>query len=269
MEEPQMRRREFLTRSASLILGGYLAWGRAAPVLASDWQGASGCSRPRIALIIDDIGYSPSRTRQFLSLGIPITYAILPRLPHTQELAREIHDEGHEILLHQPMEPFDRSLHPGPGALYVGDEGGRIARTMMENLADVPFAEGVNNHMGSRFTSCRRETECVLGVIRERGLFFLDSLTSSRSVALEAARRLQVPSASRHIFLDHDSGRTAVLYALERLRLCALRKGFGIGIGHPHPETLQGIQRSIGPLRDSGIELVHVSGLIPPPEFPM
>jgi uncharacterized protein len=258
-----MKRREFLTKSASFILGGYLAL-RADPVSASGEERAPECSRPRLALIIDDIGNNPSRARQFLSLGIPITYAILPRLPHTQELAHEIHREGQEILLHQPMEPMDRSLHPGPGALYVGDGGGKIARTLMENLDEVPNANGVNNHMGSRFTSCRRETECVLEVVRERGLFFLDSLTSSRSVACETARRLQVPSAARHIFLDHDLSEEAVLGSMEKLRVCALRRGRAIGIGHPHPETLRGIRRTIGLLRDSGVDLVHVSDLIPP-----
>jgi uncharacterized protein len=262
LTEKRMRRREFLARGASFILGSYLAL-RSTPSSASVGERSRECGRPRLALIIDDIGNNPSRTRQFLALGIPITYAILPRLPHTRELAHEIHEEGQEILLHQPMEPFDRSLHPGPGALYVGDAGGKIVRTMMENLEDVPLADGVNNHMGSRFTSSRQETECALGVIREKGLFFLDSLTSPRSVACETARRLHVPTASRHIFLDHDLSEPAVLRAIESLRACALRRGVGIGIGHPHVETLQGIKRSINLLRDSGIDLVHVSELIP------
>ena len=262
MAERQMGRREFLAGGGSFILGSYLAF-RANPVSASEGKAPCECRKPRLALIIDDIGNNPSRARQFLALGIPITYAILPRLPHTTELAREIHGEGQEILLHQPMEPFDRSLHPGPGALYVGDAGGKIVRTMMENLDDVPFADGVNNHMGSRFTSCRQETECALEVVREKGLFFLDSLTSNRSVACETARKLHVPTAFRHVFLDHDLGELAVLRSIESLRVCALRRGMGIGIGHPHLETLQGIKQSIGALKDSGIELVHVSKLIP------
>ena len=139
-----------------------------------------------------------------------------------------------------------------------------MSKIMTENLAEVPFAFGVNNHMGSRFTSREREINDALAVLRGSGLFFIDSLTSSRSVACETARRLQVPAASRHIFLDHCIGENAVLFSLERLRLCALRQGSAIGIGHPLPETARAIARFTGMLRDTGISLVYASASSPP-----
>jgi polysaccharide deacetylase 2 family uncharacterized protein YibQ len=223
----------------------------------------SACGRSRIALIIDDIGSSTSSARRFLELEIPITFAILPRLRHTHEIALEIHREGHEVLLHQPMEPYDRLLNPGPGALYVGDEEERIARTLTENLSELPLAFGVNNHMGSRFTSCQREARTALSVLRGSGLFFVDSLTSRRSVICETARRLQVPAASRHIFIDHHPGQEAILFALEKLRRCALRTGRAIGIGHPFPDTARAVGLFAGTLKASDISLVYVSSLIP------
>jgi hypothetical protein len=134
---------------------------------------------------------------------------------------------------------------------------------MTENLAEVSYAYGVNNHMGSRFTSCPRETNDALGVLRGSGLFFVDSLTSGRSVVGETARRLQVPSVSRHIFLDHYPREESVLFALDRLRICALKKGSAIGIGHPFPETARAIGRFALGIRDSNVSLVYVSSLIP------
>lgn len=259
-----MNRRDFLTRSGAFLVGAFWGLGSLSRGFAFEGERDPACGRPRVALIIDDIGYSAFRARQFLALGIPITFAVLPRLPHSQDLACEIHSEGHEVMLHQPMEPFDRSLHPGPGALYVGDEGKKIERILTENLGEIPFVCGVNNHMGSRFTSYERETHDALGVIGERGLFFVDSLTSSRSVACETARRLRVPTAYRHIFLDHYPGEEAIFHSLEMLRICALKRGSGIGIGHPFPETARAIHRFTRVLRGSDISLVHISSMIPP-----
>jgi uncharacterized protein len=250
-----MRRRDFLIKGASFLLGSL--------------AGLSGLSRayaatlkPRLAIIIDDIGHSFPRARRFLDLTVPITFAILPRLSHSHDLACEIHREGHEIMLHQPMEPCDRGLSPGPGALYVGDGAGKIVKVMEENISEVPFASGVNNHMGSRFTASRREVQEALGVLRETDLFFVDSLTSSHSVAYETARRLAVPAAFRHVFLDHDPQEKAILHSLERLRLYALKYGRGIGIGHPHPETARAIELFVKEFGTSEVSLTHISDLI-------
>ncbi|PKN67359.1 MAG: hypothetical protein CVU57_03175 [Deltaproteobacteria bacterium HGW-Deltaproteobacteria-15] len=264
MPERAMKRREFLARSAAVLAGTFLGVNGLASAFASDMKGRSASSpSARIALIIDDIGFSIPRARQFLDLDVPITFSILPRLHHSHELADEIHRQGHEIMLHQPMEPYDRFLNPGPGALFVGDDEAKIARIMTENLSELPHAYGVNNHMGSRFTACQRETSDALGVLRGSGLFFVDSLTSGRSVVGETARRLKVPAASRHLFLDHYLGEEPTLFALDRLRICALKRGSAIGIGHPFPETARAIGRFARALRESEISLVYVSSLIP------
>jgi len=218
--------------------------------------------RPQIALIIDDIGGSRSRARHFLKLKEPITYSILPRLSHSQDLACEIHDHGHEIMLHQPMEPYNSRLDPGPGALYVGDGADRIAGVMEENIAHAPFATGVNNHMGSRFTSSEREMKEALKAVEKSGLFFVDSLTSSRSVAYKTARRFHMAAAARNIFLDNDHNEALILSQLFKLRRHALRYGSAIGIGHPFPQTARAIGRFSRALEDSSVSLVYVSALI-------
>jgi len=263
MPEHVMKRREFLSGGAALLADTFLSVNGLCSAFAADsLDDPTSCRRGRISLIIDDIGFSIARAQQFLDLDLPITYSILPRLHCSQVLADEIHMQGHEIMLHQPMEPYDRSLNPGPGALFVGDDERRITRIMTENLAEIPYAYGVNNHMGSRFTSSPRETRDALEVLRGSGLFFVDSLTSQRSVVGETARRMKVPAAARHIFLDHYPGEQQTLLALQRLMICALRRGSAIGIGHPFPETARAIGRFARVLQESNVSLVYVSRLI-------
>jgi hypothetical protein len=219
--------------------------------------------QPRIALIIDDIGYSLSHARQFLNLGIPITFAILPRLVYSYELALEIHDNGHEILLHQPMEPYNvESFDPGPGALYVGDGPDRIKRIIEKNISGVPYAAGVNNHMGSRFTETYKEIREALKFVRENGLFFVDSLTSSHSMAYRTAKKLHMPATGRNIFLDNLHDESAIYRQLNKLKRHSKKYGQAVGIGHPFPETVQSISRFVKNIKGSDISWVHVSNVL-------
>ena len=217
---------------------------------------------PRIALIIDDIGFSWSRARQFLELGVPLTFSILPRLAETHDIAFEVHTRGHEIMLHQPMEPYNSNFDPGPGALYVGDETEKIARIMGENIADVPFAIGVNNHMGSRLTTSPKESCDALGVVKDRGLFFVDSLTSSRSMAYATARRLKITAACRNIFIDNVMAESAILHQLHKLKHNAREHGHAIGIGHPFSETAMAIAQFVKDPKGSSISMVHISRVL-------
>ena len=257
-----MDRREFLVKSSFSLFGTLFAFNGFSRAFATTLSQAFSNSQPRIALIIDDIGRSSWQARQFLGLGIPITYAILPRLQKTRALAEEIHDQGHEIMLHQPMEPYESDIDPGPGALYVGDALNRIDRIMMENIADIPFAQGVNNHMGSRFNSCEKEMNEVLQVIKSEGFFFVDSLTTNRSAAYNTAKKLEVSAARRHIFLDNCLEESAILAQLTKLKSIALRNGYAIGIGHPFPETAKAVERFLGTLKDSPFNLVYISQVL-------
>ncbi|MBW1739237.1 MAG: divergent polysaccharide deacetylase family protein, partial [Deltaproteobacteria bacterium] len=253
-----MDRRSFLVKSASFLVGSLFGLNGFSKAFG-EYENST-YIRPRIALIIDDIGYSISRARQFLELETPITYSILPRLSHS--LALEIHGQGHEIMLHQPMEPYNSRLDPGPGALYVGDGAGTIARIMEENVSHVPFAAGVNNHMGSRFTSSEREINETLRVVEKSGLFFVDSLTSSHSIAYKTARRFHMATACRNIFLDNVPNESVILSQLCKLKMHALKYGRAIGIGHPFPETARAIGQFSRALKDSNISLVHVTGVL-------
>lgn len=216
-------------------------------------------------MIIDDIGYSRRRAKMFLRLPIPITYAVLPRLSLSRPLAEEIHDAGHQVLLHQPMEPVDGRFDPGPGALYVRYGAGRIAEVLEENLSQIPFAEGVNNHMGSLFTARAEKMRPALMTLRGWRRFFVDSVTCSDTTGFRTAVRLHLPAARRNVFLDNVRSEAAICGQLRRLAQKALHGGCAVGIGHPYPETAAAIARFIEPSAAAGIEPVYVSALLARP----
>jgi len=259
-----MDRRRFLVRSVFFLAGSLCGVNIFSKAFASGGQKTGSPFQARVAIIIDDIGHCVSRARQFLDLKAPITFSILPRLPNSQDLAKEIHAQGREIMLHQPMEPYNPDLDPGPGAIYLDDPGGEILRITEENIAGIPFALGVNNHMGSRFTEDKKKMSDVLKVVKERALFFVDSVTSHRSAAYQAARKLHVAAGHRNIFLDNRVEESAVLSQLIRLKRYALLYGQAIGIGHPFPETARAIGHFLKALEGSSVSLVHVSRLIYP-----
>lgn len=254
-----MDRRKFLRKFAFFMAGGLCGINGLSRAFAAD----PALATPRIALIIDDIGFSRSRLRRFLDIGAPMTFAVLPRLGKSPALAEEIRAQGHEVMLHQPMEPFNHDIDPGPGALYVGDGADRILKVMEENISDVPFVTGINNHMGSRFTACRREMKEVLEVVKTRGLFFVDSLTTSHSTAYGTARMLSMAAARRNFFLDNHPDESYVLSQLQRLRRYARRTGHAIGIGHPFKETARAVESFFHVIGESDISMVHISSLIP------
>lgn len=216
----------------------------------------------RLAIIIDDIGHSPRRAASFLSIDANLTYAVLPHLPYSMELSQAIHDRGHEILLHQPMEPFDRALDPGPGALFVGDPASHIESVVEANIHAVPFAAGVNNHMGSRFTSHGDGIRSALQAIKHRGLFFVDSLTSSHSKAYRTACHLHMSSGRRDAFLDTHRQTQSILNRLYGVMNRALVQGRAIAIGHPYPETAEALRIFFSETHDTVIQTVPVSQLL-------
>jgi len=257
-----MNRRDFLCKSAYLVAGSLLGVNSFSKAFAFEGQGGSPFLRPRIALIIDDIGYSIPRAREFLRLNIPITFSVLPRVPYSRDLALEIGDYGHEVMLHQPMQPYDSSLDPGPGALYEGDDSSRIIGIIEENISDVPLAIGVNNHMGSRFTECQREIHEALKVIKNNDLFFVDSRTSNNSKAFRTARSLHLTTDRRNVFLDTSHNESTILSRLHQLKRCAREYGHAIGIGHPFPETVRAIEYFLRDLPALDISFVHISKIM-------
>ncbi len=257
-----MDRRKFLRRSTSLVAGSFFGLSAFSKAFALGNHDSNPFQAPCVSLIIDDIGFSPCLARKFLNLKIPLTFSVLPGLKWSRDLAVEIHERGHEVMLHQPMEPYGPKIDPGPGALYLGFSSDKIADIIEENLDSVPYAAGVNNHMGSKYTECRDDVYEVLKVINGDGLFFIDSLTSCRSTAYVAARRLRMSSAFRNRFLDNVPRASAIHSQICRLIKCAFKYGHAIGIAHPYPETIEAMTRFSGEFEKAGVSLVSISHIL-------
>ncbi len=255
-----MDRRNFILKSVSLLFGSFLGTHGFSHAVAL--AKSVSFSQPQIALIIDDIGYSFSKAKQFLDLNIPLTFSILPQLEKSYDLAVDINSRGHEIMLHQPMEPYGNCFDPGPGALYVGDKPEEITRVVEDNVACIPFAKGVNNHMGSRFTEQSHEINETLKVIGNQGMFFIDSLTSCNSLAFSTAKKLNMTAAFRNTFLDNINDRSQIMGQLQRLKQKAYQHGHSIGIGHPLSQTAKAIECFVKDPVNSDITLVSVSKVL-------
>ncbi|MBM9537843.1 divergent polysaccharide deacetylase family protein [Desulfobulbus alkaliphilus] len=198
---------------------------------------------PRIAIIIDDMGFHRQLGDQLLGLDLNLSFSFLPHAPFTTEQARTAHRAGRDVLVHLPMEPKDISWDPGPGALMVVDTPEVIREKIEKMLAAVPHAIGANNHMGSRFTEEQAAMRLVIATLQKHSLFFIDSFTSIDSQGLQAAQRSGLPSARRHLFLDNDQDPDLILDQIVKLIALARQQGTAIGIGHPYPATLKALYR--------------------------
>jgi uncharacterized protein len=221
----------------------------------------------RVGLVIDDLGRSVGDLDRLARLGVPLTYSVLPFESHTREVVAKLVSRRAEFICHLPMEP-DNGKNPGPGALSEAMSHEEMAAATRRALAAVPGAVGVNNHMGSQLSTEVGAMRAVLGVVAERGLFFLDSRTSSASVAYDTALSLGVPAAKRQVFLDDERTPAAIGEQFRRLLSLAREQGAAIAIGHPYPETFAALTAEIPRARAAGYEFVPVSYLLDNPGAP-
>ncbi len=216
----------------------------------------------RIAIVIDDLGNDRDAVERIARWPYPVAGAVLPGLADSADAARRLAGSGKEVLLHLPMEPdgYPR-VRPGPGVVLRSDSDEQIAQTVIADLASVPGAVGVNNHMGSAATADARVMRAVVRVLAQRGLFLLDSRTTEATVARQIADEASIPAVSRRVFLDSVETAAAIERSYRDLLSNAKRDGTALAIGHPHPETLALLERELPKLREQRIALVRVSQL--------
>ncbi len=219
---------------------------------------------PRLALLIDDLGYNLERGRQALALPGPISVAVLPFTPHAQRLAAEADAAGLDVLIHQPM----AGKGPGPtsaGELHAAMDEASFRAQVRDAIASLPQASGLNNHQGSSLTSDAQAMTWLMQELAAQGLFFLDSRTSPASVALRTARQQALPALGRDVFLDHVPEPAAMQRQLNHALAVAGRQGKAVLIAHPYPETLAFLQQALPELLAQGqVELVGLQALLMP-----
>lgn len=219
-------------------------------------------SGPRLAIILDDVASDPSAVDSIFALRYPLTLSILPNHPQSTEIAQEAHRRGYQVMLHLPMQSLGNEV-PESQELHPGMSSGEVSSEVNSMLAGVPYAAGVNNHQGSLATSDAHLMAELMPQLRNRRLFFIDSRTTTATVAYDTAQSAGVPCAFRNVpFLDDVRDVGAIRRQLELAAKDAREKGEAIAIGHPHPETLRALREFLPQAEGQGIHLVHASDLV-------
>ncbi|MCH8536690.1 MAG: divergent polysaccharide deacetylase family protein [Alkalimonas sp.] len=216
---------------------------------------------PKIAIIIDDIGYQRSDL-DMVALPYPLTIAVLPFTPYGQRSAQLAFSQRKDVMLHMPMQASNNKAL-GRGGLTQDMSRAEFLQELDAALSDIPYAIGVNNHMGSLLTELDRPMAWLMQYLKQRQLFFVDSLTTVQSRARYQAQRHGVTNLSRHVFLDNDVSEQALEQQFDLLLRIAKRHQQAIAIAHPYPETYAFLKQRLAELPELGVELVPVSTLLP------
>lgn len=219
---------------------------------------------PVISIIIDDIGYRIHEDLRAIAIPGPLAYAIMPHSPHALRMSRLVNQNGKLVLLHLPMQAIkqEKNRFLGPGALTLDMTREQFMRTLNIDLRSLPDAVGVNNHMGSLLTRHPGHMEWLMEALSQNKKFYIDSVTSDQSIASKIAKEKNVPYLRRDVFLDNVHNKAYIKSQLSELIRLAKLNGRAIGIGHPHPETIQVLTRELQELDKYGVSLVSLIDLI-------
>jgi polysaccharide deacetylase 2 family uncharacterized protein YibQ len=217
---------------------------------------------PKVAIIIDDIGYDKNIAKKFLDLDAVLTFSILPHSTHDKRIAKLAHSKGFDVMLHLPMEPNEYPLiNPGPGVLLTSMSPDRLINQLNEDLDAVPFIKGVNNHMGSKMTTIAPQLYQIFSILKKRKLYFIDSRTTVDTLCRPSAQLLQIPFAQKDVFIDHIPEPDFIRKTIHRLIKIADNHGEAIGIGHPHTITYEVLREMLPELKEKTM-LVRASDVV-------
>lgn len=219
-------------------------------------------SSPAISIIIDDMGYRLHSGARAINLPGALTYSFLPHAPHAISLSKSAYQQSKEVMLHIPMEA-ESGKFLGPGGLTQNMTQQEFIDVLESNVESIPYAKGFNNHMGSLLTKSKLwMTRLMRKMGNNKKLFFVDSRTTSESVALSVARSEGLQSITRDIFIDHEESNEFIHNQLKKLIRRAKRKGTALAIAHPKKMTLSILEKWLPTLEEQGVKLVPVSVLI-------
>jgi polysaccharide deacetylase 2 family uncharacterized protein YibQ len=218
--------------------------------------------KAKVAIIIDDIGYQIEIAEQIMSLNYPVAISVLPFLPHSQFVAQMAKEKGLTVLLHLPMEPHNANTDPGKGAIFTTMNEHEIKAKILANLKDIPYVDGVNNHMGSKATEDEFIMRTVLHELKERNLFFIDSMTSPHSIGYQLSKEMGLKTAQRTVFLDNEQNIDYIRNQVVVLKNTALKYGSAIAIGHPYCNTIDVLKELESIVEPESVEIVPLKELL-------
>lgn len=224
---------------------------------------AVGPSYSRLAIVVDDLGYEPTRDAEWLKVPVKVTVAVIPFGPSSRRIAEAARSRGFGVLIHVPMEPETPTSDRTEGfRMHRGMAPGDMASLLARMLEELPWASGASNHMGSAFTADPEAMSAYAALLGSKGLYLLDSVTTPRSVALEAAQAAGIPAARRDVFLDAAMKPDEMRRQWDRAVALAREKGDAILVCHGRAETLRLILDLLPGLGSQGVRTVTVDELI-------
>ncbi|MCD6223412.1 MAG: divergent polysaccharide deacetylase family protein [Deltaproteobacteria bacterium] len=213
----------------------------------------------KISIIIDDVGYNEKLVLKFVQLNIPLAFSCLPYASHTKEIAKKLHKMGYTVMLHMPCEPIDRPFHGlGPGALFVDADKEEIIERLEKAYQNVPFAEGLDIHEGSKFSQRIDKMDIMMQFLKKKSLFFVDSFTTPHSVGYLEAEYEEIPFAKRDVFLDNIKDISCIKEQLNKALYIARKKGQVVAIAHCNKVTYKALEESIDSLNKSDVQVVDI-----------
>lgn len=218
--------------------------------------------KAKIAIVLDDWGYSESVLNPAIKLNTPITYAILPNLPHSQKIAQAFDNNGDEIILHLPLEPHNAAKHAlEKNTIFTTMSKQEITNITLNNINSLPNLRGMNNHMGSKATEDENVMGIIFDIIKAKNLYFLDSYTTKQSAITKTADKKNIPLYKRDVFLDDANDKESIKQQLLKAKDIAQQTGMVIAIGHARPLTIETLAEMIPLLEKQGYQFVYLSQL--------
>lgn len=214
-----------------------------------------------ISIVIDDMGDNPSIDTKVVALPGSVVCAILPHSEYAKQLATQAHLANKEIIAHVPMQSI-YSDYLGKDGLKISMQQKEFERALINSLNAIPYIEGINNHMGSRLTQSAKHLQWMMQLLKLTGLFYLDSRTTPKTLALEIADLNAVPAIKRDVFLDNVVTSSAIEKQFNQLVSLSRQNGLAVAIGHPNTLTLHVLEKLLPTLESRGVKLVPLSELV-------
>jgi len=228
-------------------------------------------SRPegKVAFVIDDWGYSLNNIDTLFQIERPVTLAVLPHLRYSKEISDRVKKQGREydVILHLPLESKS-GKSAERDTISRNMKKDRALVILKEDIESVPGMIGVSNHQGSRATEDKEIMKIILGELKKRDLFFLDSRTTPVSVCGNVSDKIGLRHAERGVFLDLAQKKEEKQYKayvrkqIRELINIAKSKGSAIAIGHDKKFTLEAIKESIPDIEKENIKIVPLKDLV-------
>ena len=216
-----------------------------------------------IVLVIDDFGYrNDSVSDGFLDLNIPITCAIIPGHSQSRKFAQKAFAAGKEVIIHMPMESSLNTPGENEYKIKSGMTSEEVEWRIREVLKEMPEAIGMNNHQGSKATTNGKVMSVLGSVLKANNKFFIDSRTTSKTVAEEIMRSIGVPTIRRHVFLDNDDSKDKISERIDEVARLAQKQGIAVAIGHAKPNTLKAIKDALPKLLADGYQFEFASNVV-------